>query len=162
MRIEICSRAEAAALIEAAQAPASVLSITSTDEADAVLPCNPNVETILRLKLNDLTEAYDEEGIPYGRPLPALSDLSGLKAFVSGLRSECLIVHCWEGVSRSAAVAAAICEARGFRDTLRTRQRFSPNPLIYSLACRALGIAEGDLCYTFDPNDPFRLVKQVR
>lgn len=148
MRIEIASRADALALVEAAKVQTAVISITSTDEPDVIFPENPHLEAILRLKCNDLTEEYDEDGIPYGRPLPKPEDFSGLKAFVSGLCCEQLIVHCHEGESRSAAVAAAFYEYRGGTDELRTRQRFSPNPLVYSLACRELGIPEGDLTYT--------------
>lgn len=159
MQIEICSREDALTLAEAARVKTAVLSITSTDEPDVIFPENPNLSAILRIRLNDLTEEYDGEGIPYGRPLPQPEDLKALKAFVDGLDCECLIVHCWEGISRSAAIAAAIREARGSTDPLRTRQRFAPNPLVYVLACRALGIPERSLRYTVGAaDDPHRVV----
>ena len=101
-------------------------------------PKNANIDSILHLKVNDLVSAYDEEGFPYGRPLPKPGDFEGLKAFVSSLRCERLIVHCWEGTSRSAAVAKAIYESRGCRDQLLPGPRFDPNPLIYDLARQAL------------------------
>ena len=161
MRIEIASRADALAFIRTTAEKTAVVSITSTDEPDAVFPDCPNLTAILRIRCNDITDAYDEDGIPYGRPVPKPEDFSGLRAFVSGLCCERLIVHCWEGVSRSAAVAAAICEFRGGRDELRTRQRFSPNPLVYALACSALGIPEGDLMYRKNPDDPERIAKRI-
>ena len=92
----------------------------------------------MHLQVNDLVSAYDEEGLPYGRPLPELRDFDGLKAFVTGLTCERLLVHCYEGASRSAAVAQAIYEAHGKRDRLLTGPRFAPNPLVYDLARRAL------------------------
>lgn len=159
MILEICSQAKAKALAEETEVNTSIISITSMEEKDAVFSSNPHIASILRLKLNDLTKEYDEEGIPYGRPLPEQKDLAGLREFVTGLRCERLIVHCWEGTSRSAAVAAAIYEARCCVDSLRTFQRFSPNPLVYRFACRELGIRPGDLRYSLFPKDDhFRLL----
>lgn len=144
MTIEVCSQAEALTLAAAAREKTAVVSITSTGDEAVAFPENPNIEGILRLRFNDLVTEYDEEGFPYGRPLPKQEDLVGLKAFVDGLSCPRLIVHCWEGASRSAAVAAAIYEYRGRRDTLQTGRRFAPNPLVYALACRELGIRQGD------------------
>ena len=50
-----------------------------------------------------------------------------------------------------AAVAAAVYEFRGSRDTLLTHNRFVPNPLVYRLACSELGINRGDLRYRMIP-----------
>ena len=147
MIIEICSRADATAKAAASGVKTSVISITSTDGPDVSFAENPNIESILRLKFNDLTEEYDEEGIPYGIPLPAEEDFAGLKDFVKGLTCEHLIVHCHEGTSRSAAVAAAVYRFRECRDTLRTNGRFAPNRLVYALACGELGIRQGDFLY---------------
>ena len=140
MIIEICSQTMAAQLVKAARIKTSVISITSEGDRDVVFPENPNIVSVLHLKFNDLTEEYDEEGIPYGRPLPGQEDLTGLKTFTAGLDCDQLIVHCWEGTSRSAAVAKAVWEYRGCKDTVHTWQTVSPNPLVYALACRELGI----------------------
>ena len=140
MIIEICSQAEAIGLAEAARKKTSVISITSREDNDVVFPENPNIVSVLHLKLNDLASEYDEEGIPYGRPLPVQEDLAGLKEFVNGLQCDCLIVHCWEGTSRSAAVARVVCEARGGKDTVHAQRKGSPNFLVYRLACRELEI----------------------
>ncbi len=147
MRIEVCSQADALLLAAGAEEKTAVVSITSTGDGPVAFAENPNIEAILRLSFNDLVTEYDEEGFPYGLPLPVQADLAGLKAFVDSLSCRWLIVHCWEGTSRSAAVAAAVCEYRGRQDELRTRQRFAPNPLVYALACRELGIRQGDLRY---------------
>ena len=140
MRIDVCSQELALRLAAEATERISIISITSEGDPDVVFPENPNIAGVLHLKLNDLTEEYDEEGIPYGRPLPQQEDLAGLKEFVTGLACEVLIVHCWEGRSRSAAVASAVYEFRGRRDELRGAREASPNPLVYALACRELGI----------------------
>ena len=160
MIIEICSQAMAKKLAEEAQEKTSLVSITSTEEEDVVFPSKPQIASIIHLKLNDLTTEYDEEGFPYGLALPKPADYAGLNEFAAGLCCERLIVHCWEGTSRSAAVATAIYEFRGCRDVLRTAQRFSPNPLVYRLACRELGIRPGELRYSvFSEGDRFRLRK---
>lgn len=138
MIIEVCSRSGALKLAAAAQVSTSVISITSTEEDDLEFSGNTNIRSVLHLKFNDLTEEYDEYGMPYGRPLPKQKDFDGLRDFVTALDCDCLIVHCWEGVSRSAAVAQAIYEFRGRTDTVRAEQPGRPNPLVYTLARREL------------------------
>ena len=162
MIIEICSQTMAVDSVAEAQERTAIISIVSTEDKDVPFPDAPNIGPILRLKLNDLTKEYDEDGIPYGRPLPQPEDFFGLKAFVAQLRCERLIVHCWEGSSRSAAVAAAVYEFRGCSDTMRTWQRFTPNPLVYKLACRELGIRPGSLHYALIPDgDHLRIERML-
>ena len=138
MIIKICSQAMAVELAAAARVRTSIISVTSKEAKDVVFADNSNIMSVLHLKFNDLTAEYDEEGIPYGRPLPRQEDFAGLKEFVSGLSCDCLIVHCWEGRSRSAAVAKAVFEYRGCRDTIEMGETASFNPLVYELACREL------------------------
>jgi predicted protein tyrosine phosphatase len=140
MIIEVCSQKMAINLAEQTRVKTSIISITSKEAVDVVFPDNPNIQSVLHLKFNDLTDEYDEEGIPYGCPLPQPEDFAGLKGFVINLTCDLLIVHCWEGKSRSAAVAKAICMFRGQTCDLRSQEELSPNPLVYGLACRELGI----------------------
>ncbi len=140
MIIEVCSKKRAIELVGQAEGKTSILSIVSKEDEDVVFPDNSNILSVLHLKFNDLTDEYDEEGIPYGRPLPQPEDLAGLKEFVAGLTCDCLIVHCWEGRSRSAAVAKAIYRFRGGIDEFYMQEDAVPNPLVYALACRTLGI----------------------
>ena len=145
MIIEICSQnraLEEAADIKSGE-PVSIISIVSSDEKDVEFCCSENLCGVLHLKFNDLETEYDEEGIPYGRPLPNLKDLEGLKKFAMQLRCDRLIVHCYEGTSRSAAIASAVWRFRGSADNILTHQRFSPNRLVYMLACKELGITPG-------------------
>ena len=162
MIIEICSQTMAVDSVAEAQERTAIISIVSTEDKDVPFPDAPNIGPILRLKLNDLTKEYDEDGMPYGRPLPQPEDFFGLKAFGAQLRCERLIVHCWEGSSRSAAVAAAVYEFRGCSDTMRTYQRFAANPLVYKLACRELEIRPGELRYTLIPDgDHLRIERML-
>ena len=140
MIIQVYNQKQAVEYAESAGSETSIISITSKEDMDVVFPANSNVVSVLHMKFNDLTDEYDEEGIPYGRPLPQPEDFAGLKAFVAGLACDTLIVHCWEGKSRSAAVAKAICMFRGQTCDLRSQEELSPNPLVYGLACRELGI----------------------
>ena len=140
MIIEICSRKKAIELAEQTHVRTSIISIVSKEEDHVVFPENPNILCVLHLKFNDLTDEYDEEGIPYDRPLPQPEDFSGLKGFITDLTCNLLIVHCWEGKSRSAAVAMAVCRFRNQAEELRSDEELSPNPLVYALACRELGI----------------------
>lgn len=150
MIIEICSKDRALKYVSSVQDQPAVISIVSDDEEDTVFPVH--ISSVLHLKFNDLTEEYDEDGIPYGRPVPVQEDLAGLKEFTDRLTCGHLIIHCWEGMSRSAAVAAAVYEYRGCRDTLVTHQSFAPNSLVYMLACRELGIRTGNLRYRKGPD----------
>ena len=140
MIIQVYNQKQAVEYAESAGSETSIISITSKEDMDVVFPANPNVVSVLHMKFNDLTDEYDEEGIPYGRPLPQPEDFAGLKAFVAGLACDTLIVHCWEGKSRSAAVATAIYEFRGRKDNLYIKQDALPNPRVYALARRELGI----------------------
>ena len=121
----------------------SIISIVSSDEKDVEFDCKKGLSGVLHLKFNDLEKEYDEEGIPYGCPLPKSEDLDGLKEFVEQLGCDRLIIHCYEGTSRSAAIASAIWKFRGGSDTVLTHQRFAPNRLVYLLACKELGILPG-------------------
>ena len=140
MIIQVYSQKQAIEYAESAGSETSIISITSKEDMDVVFPANPNVVSVLHMKFNDLTDEYDEEGIPYGRPLPQPEDFAGLKAFTAGLTCDTLIVHCWEGKSRSAAVATAIYEFRGRKDNLYIKQDALLNPRVYVLARRELGI----------------------
>ena len=85
MIIQICGQEEAVRLASEARTGTSIISITSKEDGDVVFPDNPNVLSVLRLKFNDLYREYDDEGFPYGRPLPASEDFEGLRDFVEGL-----------------------------------------------------------------------------
>ena len=140
MIIQVCSQKQAIEYAGCTKNKTSIISITSKEDADVAFPENLNIVSVLHMKFNDLTDEYDEEGIPYGRPLPQPEDFAGLKAFTAGLTCDTLILHCWEGKSRSAAVATAIYEFRGRKDNLYIKQDALLNPRVYALARREFGI----------------------
>ena len=140
MIIQVCSQKQAIEYAGCTKNKTSIISITSKEDADVVFPENLNIVSVLHMKFNDLTAEYDEEGIPYGRPLPQPEDFTGLKSFVEKLTCEILIIHCWEGRSRSAAIANAIYGFRGRKDELHITKDALPNSRVYDLACRELGI----------------------
>ena len=84
MIIEVCSQNRALKEVTNIQTGelVSVISIVSSDEKDVKFDCKENLCGVLHLKFNDLEKEYDEEGIPYGRPLPKSKDLNGLKELV--------------------------------------------------------------------------------
>lgn len=149
MIIEICSKERALEEVTNIRSgkrsgeQVSIISIVSSDENDIEFSGSESLCGILHLKFNDLEKEYDEEGIPYGRPLPKSEDLDGLKEFAEQLACDRLIVHCYEGTSRSAAIASAIWRFRGSTDTFLTHQKFAPNRLVYLLACKELGVTPG-------------------
>lgn len=100
MIIEVCSQNRALEEVTNIQTGelVSVISIVSSDEKDVEFDCKENLCGVLHLKFNDLEKEYDEEGIPYGRPLPKSKDLNGLKEFVVQLSCDRLVVHCYVGL----------------------------------------------------------------
>ena len=140
MTIDVTGRKQALRMAEQLREDTAFISITSPEEPDVVFPDDPHIRGIFRIRCTDLTGETDEEGIPYGRPLPKEEDFFGLKTFVDALFCARLIVHCHEGTSRSPAVARAVYEYRGCRDTLRMGDSAGENRLVYALVCRELGI----------------------
>ena len=126
MIIEICSQKSAIEQAPHIQDNTSIISIVSSDERDVIFCQNDKIGGILHLKFNDLKAEYDDEGIPYGRPLPRSKDLAGLRQFVEGLQCDRLL-------------------------TMLIHNRFAPNPLVYRLACSELGIHRSDMRYRMIP-----------
>ena len=94
------------------------------------------VPRVLRLCFDDATDTGYWQNLITPEQAVAVRDFAlSLPADV-----ELLIVHCTEGVSRSAAVAAAVLDGMGgdagwvWRDA-----RYRPNPLVYRLVREAFG-----------------------
>lgn len=162
MIIEICSQERAEKEAAMPDSEMEIISITSTDQEDVKFAPEFPENKILRLKFNDLQSEYDEDGVPYGRPVPKPEDFAGLKDFLDRLDCERLLIHCWEGESRSAAVAAAVYEYRAYVDHMYTYQRFIPNQLVYARACHELQMLKKDLRYTMVSEDGRMLLKKIR
>ncbi|MEN6593467.1 MAG: hypothetical protein ABFC31_00765 [Clostridiaceae bacterium] len=89
----------------------------------------------------------DAEGADRRQSLITSEQAEAVCAFVLQHRSEIdlLIVHCTQGASRSAAVAAAVCRGLGEDDrTIWEDPRYCPNRLVYSVVCAAFENAADD------------------
>ncbi len=93
---------------------------------------------VLRLCFDDATDRS------FWQNLMTMEQARAIRDFVLGLKEdvELLIVHCTEGVSRSAAVAAAVAEGLGGDASwIWHDPQYHPNPYVYALVKAAF--AEG-------------------
>lgn len=95
---------------------------------------------VLRLCFDDATD------LSFWQNLMTMEQARAIRDFVLGLKAEVelLIVHCTEGVSRSAAVAAAVAEGLGGDVSwIWDNPQYRPNPLVYALVKAAFAEGEG-------------------
>lgn len=83
--------------------PAALISITCKEELPAKIQKIKNL-AIFRMRFDDITNPNDSFA-------PRHQDFKGLRNFIEQEKDDfCIVVHCGAGLSRSAAVAWAICE----------------------------------------------------
>jgi predicted protein tyrosine phosphatase len=87
-----------------------VISITDINFADA--PLQPGWLDVLRLRFDDISEISDDEYVRIG-DVQARAIIQFVRRMHDDSRVEGILVHCWAGVSRSAAVAKWISERYG-------------------------------------------------
>lgn len=119
---------------------AALISITDADAPSASLPdgwvalhraafddIDPE-----NIELDEFFEDDDYEYVPM-----SMDQATAIAQFVVAVERHCtsLVVHCRFGQSRSAAIAKAVCTARGLHFP---RHYELPNPFVYRLMCRAL------------------------
>ncbi len=123
----------------------SIISIVGPYEDDAVFSDNKNIDKILRLYFNDCVAdiKYKDDVLK----APIQEDFKGLKDFVDNLSCDLLIVHCGAGVSRSAAVGAAINDYLNLGYKIFGNPNYSPNPTVYKCCQNELGIAKTQSYY---------------
>jgi predicted protein tyrosine phosphatase len=88
----------------------AVISITDLNFADA--PLQEDWLDVLRLKFDDISE-MDHDGYVRMDELQAHAIIEFARRMHEDERCEGILVHCWAGVSRSAAVAKWISEKYG-------------------------------------------------
>ncbi|OPZ86333.1 MAG: hypothetical protein BWY76_00997 [bacterium ADurb.Bin429] len=116
-----------------AEAPYAVISITDPETPPAVLKSPPSCRGVLRLQFHDITRPQD------GYALMTEEHARQITAFVSAWREtvDLFVVHCEGGVSRSAAVAAALAWWwNGEIDHFFAE--YLPNDYIYALMVQTL------------------------
>lgn len=119
--------------------PCAIISINCLNDTAPAFRDNDNVKAILKLYFNDINR-------PYKDLEPRQEQLKGLKEFVDTIKEneeiEELIIHCTAGISRSAAVAAAICQYLNLDELeiIWNNHQYVPNTLVYELAIKELGL----------------------
>ena len=145
MNIKVMSRNEAIAHSFKQEIPkCAIVSINALLENHPSFYMHNNIEDrrimgVLKLNFNDIDK-------PFENMEPKQEDLLGLKAFIDTIKDnpeiEEIIVHCAAGISRSSAVAAAICQYLGLDEfkIIWSSYNYVPNTLVYKLAINELGL----------------------
>lgn len=121
-----------------------IVSICCPDDTGPIFytsfkPGDVRYKGILRLWFNDIDRPYENKE-------PKQEDFVGLKAFIDKFKNDSeieeIIVHCAAGISRSSAVAAAICQYLDLDELniIWNNPNFVPNSLVYKLALKELGL----------------------
>jgi len=122
----------------------AMISITTPGDDLADLADNDNRVDLLRIQFHDLTDIHVKEaekgGVPKHMVFPNVGHANQILDWFENLdqsKTDCLIIHCNEGCSRSPGVAAALCEVNGEGEGHFAhddpRGCYSPNILIKSL-----------------------------
>lgn len=116
-----------------AEVPYVVISISDPDQSDVLLPPSPHLQDILRLRFHDIEQPYGDFILMVPRQAQEISD------FVHRWQPtvELMVVQCEGGISRSAAVAAAIAH-RFYGDDSYFFDEYLPNLHVYNLVRVAL------------------------
>ncbi len=114
--------------------PSIIISIRNKGDAPVCFAENPEVRAILRLYFND-----SEEELPTSL---TDADAESIVRFVEGWQGkvEQIVVHCTEGVSRSAGVCAALMRRMGEDENeIFGDRRYRPNMRCYRKVLTAKG-----------------------
>ena len=145
MNIKVMSRQEALAYSYKQDVDNYIIvSISCPDETGPIFYTPSKLKDIkrkgiLRLWFNDIDRPYENKE-------PKEEQFIGLKAFIDTFKDnpeiKDIIVHCAAGISRSSAVAAAICQYLSLNelDIIWSNYRYVPNTLVYKLALKELGL----------------------
>ena len=116
--------------------PYVLISITDPDSPDAALTNDPKRLVVLRQKFSDVGENIESHRIAWpGSPLIRFNEAhtKEIVDFVTNHKDLDIVVHCEAGISRSPAVAAAICNyINGPRSDAAYFKNYIPNSFIYN------------------------------
>lgn len=119
------SKAEALERARNLTRPTIIISLTSPDEPEIDFGSSPDLLGILHLHFGDID--YPDSSAMSSEDADAILDF--IEEYSE--RYVQVVVHCYEGVSRSAGVAAALqCLLVG-RDSIHGDWHYRPNPLCY-------------------------------
>jgi len=113
-----------------------VISIHDPDKRKARIPKQSGLRDVLYLAFND-AEPSESLALPAEIVLMSEAQAREAWAFVQKWAGQvgAVIVHCEQGMSRSPAVAAALCSAFG-GDERRFFKEYQPNQYVYQLMLR--------------------------
>lgn len=140
----VLSRREAESV--APNAPHVVISITDPDRDAAELAESADRRAVLRLRFHDIAGALDlephgsEAGAEIAMSAAAAAEVAEFVAANVGDDVRLVVCHCEAGVSRSAAVAAAISKFYNGDDEAFF-ERYLPNSWVYRLVLHRLAAA---------------------
>jgi len=134
MIVEVTSRIRINDIVNRDDSIDAVISITDPEYDNVVL--NIDEEKVLRLCFHDVDDKY-AGNLPY--IVKFNTDMAKqVSSFLESHNIQHLVVHCEAGISRSAGMAAAICEhLQNGQNEFKTHP-FIPNQLIYKLTLEAL------------------------
>ncbi len=114
--------------------PCVMISIRNPGDADVCFAENPGIKAILHLKF------YDSEEELFGSM--QMSDAEAIAAFVNEWKDEVeeIVIHCHEGVSRSAGICAALMKHMNGNDSeiWQDKIHYRPNRRCYEFVMSAL------------------------
>jgi predicted protein tyrosine phosphatase len=142
MHIAIASRLMAEKASALIKTPHAIVSITDPDTDLPAFSPNENRLGILFLQFYDLDDISDQMApkdaqeylAQFGDGLFKDDQAADIVSFVEGIKDRIkgILVHCEAGISRSAAVAAAIeLVVNGSNERVVSDRRYSPNQYVY-------------------------------
>lgn len=126
--------------------PYIVISITDPEMPEARIRADGLCRAVFRFRFHDAEPGgrfADPETIVLMMPEDAREIWSAVQQHRDHV--ETILVHCEAGISRSPAVAAAICRALGQDDSSFFRD-YQPNRHVYRLVLQAAGVQAGEGC----------------
>lgn len=143
MHVAIANRLSAEAVSSLIRTSHAIISITDPDKELADFAPNQNRIDILSLQFYDLEDIRDEMALEdaaeyvntFGHGLFSNAQAVQIVDFVERIKDKVngILIHCEAGVSRSAAVAAAIeLMLNGSSDRIFNDRRYSPNLYVYT------------------------------
>ncbi len=137
--------------------PYVVISITESHDSfpDAVIAPSAMQRGILRLRFDDIDDP--EDALDGCQPFVE-HHARQIVRFVLSHRHEIggIVVHCHAGVSRSAAVAAALSEWLNGEEADFFENYFLPNPRVHDILSRTIAIMEPDSGERIGEGKPLR------
>jgi predicted protein tyrosine phosphatase len=110
-----------------------VISIRDPDRKKAAVPKQPGCRDVLFLAFHD-AEPTEAMVLPADIKLMTIEQADDIHKFIQRYRDQvgAVVVHCEQGMSRSPAVAAAICRSLG-GDDAHFFQQYQPNLYVYRM-----------------------------